>query len=375
MDKINSKEAIFIIITICINIGILVAGQVIVICCGSSSLINTCTISILALIITTIICILYKKFIGLSILDIAYYLGGNFLRFIVGIIFFIYFLFTIVVLLGKLVNCLQIVYYPMTNTIYTVLLFVIATGIICNLKNNAFSKANFIVLPISLITLILIFAGNTKNFDYQNIFPILGNGIDSTFISGLSNIFAFGGIAYLYFLPSKLKNPDKFFKISICAVILSAIFLLITVAIIVLMFNPELVNGQLFPLYLAVRYIEFGTFFQRLDSAFLLIRIISFLSFMGIITNLCLNIFKDITKIEDTKPIIYPLMLLVFGFTILFTTYYKLEVLQNLVYKILFFGIVVGVGIIILILANLKRNFQKNKKGTLWVKGFLNLLL
>ncbi len=359
MEKINGREATCIIVAICINIAILVAGQVIVEYCGSSSLINTCIISLLAIIVTCLICILYKKFVGLSILDIADYLGSKVLKTIVGIIFLLYFLFNMAVLLCRLVDCLQIVYYPMTNTIYIVLLFVMATGIICGLKNNGFSKANFIVLPISLVTLILVFAGNTKNFDYQNVFPILGNGIDATFISGLSNLFAFGGIAYLYFLPAKLKKPEKFLKISIWSIILSAIFLIIIVAIITLMFNESLVKGQLFPIYLAVRYIEFGTFFQRLDSAFLLIRIISFLSFLGIISNLCLNIFKEITNIDDSKPMIYPFMLLIFGFTMLMKSFFELELLQNTIFKILFFVVIIGLGLLILILANLKKKFQK----------------
>lgn len=360
MEKINNKEATSLIITICINIGILVAGQVIVNQCGSSSLINTCIISIIAIIVTCIICLLYKNFIGLNILDVAEYIGGKVLKFTVGIVFFIYFLFNISVLLCRLVDCLQIVYYPMTNTIYTILLFVIATGIICTLKSPSVSKANFMVLPISLIALIFLFTGNAKNFDYQNVFPILGNGIDSTFISGLSNLFAFGGISYLFFLPPKLKHPDKFFKISVWSIVISAIFLLITVAIILFMFNPNLVTGQLYPVYLAVRYVEFGTFFQRLDAVFLLIRIISFLSFLGIISNLCLNIFKQVTQIDDNKPISYPFMLLIFACTMLIENYSELEFFQNTVFKILFFSIIIILGIGILVFANLKKKFQKN---------------
>lgn len=362
MDKINNKEAMFIIINICINIGILIAGQIIVENCGSSSIINTCIISIIAIIVTCIICALYKKFIGLSILDIADYLGGKLLKSIVGIIFFIYFLFTIIVLLCRLANCLQIVYYPMTNIVYIILLFVIAIGLTCTLKNKSFAKANFIIIPLSLISLILIFAGNVKNFDYQNIFPILGNGIDSTFISGLSNLFAFGGIAYLYFLPQNLKTPNKFFKISVLSIIISSIFLLITVAIIVLMFSPSLVNGELYPIYLAVRYIEFGAFFQRLDALVLLIRIISFLSFLGIIGNLCLEIFKNITEISDSKPIIYPLMLLILGGTIAVENYNILELLQNEIFKILFFAVAIVLGIGILFFANIKINYINNVK-------------
>ena len=359
MEKINSKEATFLIISICINMSILIAGQTIVEQCGSSSLINACIISILAIIIACIICLLYKKFIGLNILDIANFLGGKVLKAIVGVIFLGYFIYTISVLLCRLADCLQIVYYPMTNIIYIVILFVMATGIVCNIKNNAFSRVNLIIVPISLITLILVFAGNAKNFDYQNIFPVLGNGINNTFIFGITNIFAFAGIAYLYFLPAKLKKPENFLKISLWGIGISAIFLLIVVSIILFMFNSDKIGNQIFPLYLSVRYIEFGTFFQRMDSVYLLIRIISFLAFLGIMCNLCLNIFKSITKAKDEKPIIYPFMLTLLGVTMLIEKFGNVDFLQNTGFKILFISIVLGFGLLILILANIKKKIIK----------------
>ena len=67
-------------------------------------------------------------------------------------------------------------------------------------------------------TIVLVFIGNSKNFHFENIYPILGNGINATFFSGFSNVFAFCGLAYLFFLPSKLRNPEKLTKISIISV-------------------------------------------------------------------------------------------------------------------------------------------------------------
>ena len=127
------------------------------------------------------------------------------------------------------------------------------------------------------------------------------------------------------------------------------------------MFNTNLVSGQIFPLYTSVRYIEFGTFFQRLDSAFLLIRIIAFISYLGILSNLFLNILKEITQISDYRPLISPLMLLIFGLTAILNTYLRLELFQNHIFKILFFSISIGLGIVILILANIKKKMQNNK--------------
>ena len=360
MEKINSREAISLTVSSSLGITVLVSSQIIASSCLSSSLINTGFISFIALAITFIICILYKKFIGISFLDITEFLGGKILKSIVGFIFFSYFLFTASVVLCKAVNCLQIVYYPMTNISYTILLFIFSTLIACNLKNNAFLRATFILVPIVLIAIFFIFAGNLRNFNYENIFPIFGNGIYNTLVSGSTNLFTFGGLAYIFFLPQNLKKPDNFMSISVISTIVSSISLTLTVATIILMFNKNITSGQLFPLYISVRYIEFGTFFQRLDSAFLMVMNIAICSFLGIYGNLCLGILKEITNISDTKPLSYPFVLLLFSLSLLIDSYYKLDIIQNQVFKVFFF-IIIGIGILILLFSNIKKGFVNNE--------------
>ncbi len=359
MGQINNKEAISLAVSSSLGITVLVSSQIIASECMSSSLINTGYISLIAIIITVLICLLYKRFIGISFLAITEYLGGKVLKFFVGIIFFIYFLFTASIVLCKTVNCLQIVYYPMTNISYTVLLFVISTCIACNLKNNGFLRATFIIVPIAFIAIFLIFVGNLKNFNYQNIFPILGNGVNATFFSGATHLFTFGSLAYILFLPQHLKRPEKFMTISIITTALSSILLTLIVATIILMFNKNVTSGQLFPLYISVRYIEFGTFFQRLDSAFLLILNIAICSFLGIYGNLCLDILKEITGITDARPISFPFVLLLYATTVYMDSFFELEIIQNAIFKTIFFTIL-GIEFLILILSNFKKNFSKH---------------
>lgn len=357
MEKINNKEAISLTISCSLGITVFISSQIIALECLSSSLINTGFISLIAMGLTLIICMLYKKFIGISFLDITEFVGGKFLKFIVGTIFLFYFVFTLAIVLCKAVNCLQIVYYPMTHPNYTVLLFVITTAIACNLKNNGFLRATFIIVPIVIIAIFFIFSGNLKNFNYENIFPIMGNGVKATFFEGITNLFTFGGIAYILFLPQNLKRPDKFMSVSLISTAISSVLLTFVTATIILMFNKNVTSGQLFPLYIAVRYIEFGTFFQRLDSAFLLIMNIAICSFLGIYSNLCLGIIKEITNISDIKPLSFSFVLLLYASTILIDSKFELEFMQNTFFKILFFS-VISLGLIILILANFKKEFQ-----------------
>ena len=357
MEKINNKEAIYLTISCSLGITVFISSQIIASECLSSSLINTGFISLIAMELTLIICMLYKKFIGISFLDITEFVGGKFLKFIVGTIFLFYFVFTLAIVLCKAVNCLQIVYYPMTHPNYTVLLFVITAAIACNLKNNGFLRATFIIVPIVIIAIFFMFAGNLKNFNYENIFPIMGNGVKATFFEGITNLFTFGGIAYILFLPQNLKRPDKFMSVSLISTAISSVLLTFVTATIILMFNKNVTSGQLFPLYIAVRYIEFGTFFQRLDSAFLLIMNIAICSFLGIYSNLCLGIIKEITNISDIKPLSFSFVLLLYASTLLIDSKFELEFMQNTFFKILFFS-VISLGLIILILANFKKEFQ-----------------
>ena len=354
MEKINNKEAISLTVSCSLGITVLVSSQIIASHCLSSSLINTGYISLIAMSLTFIVCKLYKKFIGISFLDITEFLGGKFLKFIVGLAFLLYFTFTASIVLCKAVNCLQIVYYPMTHPNYTILLFVITSVIACNLKNNGFLRATFIILPIVIVAIIFIFVGNLKNFNYENIFPIMGNGWNVTFFEGATNLFTFGGIAYIFFLPQHLNRPDKYMSISLISTAISSILLTFITATIILMFNKNVTSGQLFPLYIAVRYIEFGTFFQRLDSAFLLIMNIAICSFLGIYANLCVSIIKEIANVSDTKPLSYSFGLILYACTILIDSNFELEFMQNEFFKIFFF-VIISLGFLILIFANSKK--------------------
>ena len=130
-------------------------------------------------------------------------------------------------LLRNFCEGLKVIYYPFTNIIYIILLFIIAIAITNKLGFNSTIKTTALIFPFIMLSIILLFVGNLKNFSFEKLFPILGDGFKSTFILGLSNIGAFSGISYLYFLPPLLKDPSKFKKISILSIILSDDFSLL----------------------------------------------------------------------------------------------------------------------------------------------------
>lgn len=358
--RIGKTEAIALIITIMVNHAIFTVSKTITSSTNSAALLNVIFISFIALFVSFIMYKLLNRFPTFDILDISNFLGGKILKIIIGTLFFTYFIFFSASLLKNFVYNLQIIYYPNTNTLFIAIIFIIAATFVCNLKYNAIYRSNLLTIPFVLLSILVLFLGNVGNFTFENIFPILGYGVKETFFSGISNLFAFQGLLYILFLPPQLKDVTELRKITLLSILFSALYLIISVSIILLLFDADVSNILLTPLYSAVTYIEFGTFFQRLDSVFILIWIISFVSYLSININICKNILKKFTGIKPSKFSTASISFFILVVTFFSTTYAVSTFFTEVVYKYAFF-LILGISLIILLSANLVKYFKSKR--------------
>ena len=321
----------------------------------SATLLNIIYITAIVLFIILLFCRLFKKFPGADILDISEYLGGKSLKYIVGTLFIAYFIATSAIILRNFCQALVVVYYPLTKYTFIILMFVIGTSLILRLNFSVTVKTASLIFPIVFISIILLFCGNIQNFSFQRIFPILGDGAYNTFVLGLKNIGAFGGICYMYFLPPMLKEPEKLKKIAILSVLLTGLFIFLCVATLLFMFSFFVDTNEVIPLFSAARYIEFGVFFQRFESVFLLIWIISFCCYLTITCKFATHIFKKMFDLSDISLISMIIVLLLLGVALIPKNYAISNYLETNLYRYL--RIIVGfiLGITVLIFANLKK--------------------
>lgn len=357
--KIGNKEAIALLVTITFNHIIMNITKAIIDSTESASLINVLYVGIAAIIFTSIICYFLNKFPTLDLIDISEYLGGKVLKWIIGILFVGYFIFFAGNLLNMFSLCLEIIYFQLVKTKYVVGLFLIGAVLVCIMRHNAIFRSTLIIFPFLIISTLFIFIGDFRYFVFEKMYPILGNGIYTTFISGLSNMFALQGLAYIYFMPPKLKEPNQLKKVAITSIVLSCIFLLISVAIILFMFNGFVETDELLPLYSAVKYIEFGSFLQKLDSTFVLIWIVAFVSYLGIALNFSSNILKKLTNIENENIFTYLLAIALFFVGIWQKNYAFSKFIAGTVYKYAFFILVIGISLLILLSATIKQKIRK----------------
>lgn len=321
----------------------------------SSALLNIVYITAIVLFIILLFCKLLKKFPGLDLLDISSFLGGNILKNIVGAFFILYFIVSSSLMLRNFCEGLSVVYYPLTNYVFIILMFIVALALSNRLGFISTLNTASIIFPLVLISAILLFFGNIDNFSFRRIYPILGDGAYDTFILGLRNIGAFGGICYLYFLPPMLREPNKLKKIAVISVICTGAFILLCVATLLFMFSFFITTDEIMPLFSAARHIEFGSFFQRFESVFLLIWIISFCCYLSISCKFATHIFTKMFNLSNMKPLLSIFTILIFGIALLPKNYATSHFFETDIYRYLRIAVGYILGMTILILANLKK--------------------
>lgn len=288
-------------------------------------------------------------------------MGGVRFKRILGVFFISYFIISSSILLREFCESLEIVYYPMTDVFFVILLFIVCVAITSKLDFTATLKTNLIIVPLVLFSIIFLFASNIKNFSFTRVFPVLGNGFFNTFILGIGNIYSFSGIAFLYFLPPLLKKPEHFKRISIISVIIFAIYIIFTVSVILFMFSFFVSTDEILPLYAAARYIEIGTFFVRLESLFLLIWMLVFACYLSITIRFSMLIFKKITNIKNTKVLAYPFSILMLSIALIPRNYADVKNYEANIYKYIILGFSYVFCLAMLIFANLKRRKERIK--------------
>ena len=154
-------------------------------------------------------------------------------------------------------------------------------------------------------------------------------------------------------------------KISYISIISYYILLIFSVSSVLLMF-PFIESIEQIPaLYLVARYIEFGRFFQRIDAVFLLIWIISIISYLSFAFSLINNIFKELVNITNENMLIGSFGLITFGVSLIPKNLVQIRFLENTVYKYSAIFMVFIFSFIILLFAYIKKSKEqlKNKES------------
>lgn len=361
LKKIGSIEAIALILIMTLNSLISDSAQDIIKNIGSASIINIVYCTIIALILFFIIFKLFEKFNKEDILDISEFFGGKVFKNIIGILFLLYFTFISSIILRNFAEILKVAYFPETSISTILLCFIIVIYIASTFRTSSIIKTNLLIIPFTILSIVLIFVATSGDFIYEHMFPILGYGFEHTFFNGASHIFAFSGLAYLYFFMPNISSSKKATKLGVISIVISSILLLLS--IVSFLFGAPYVSytEEISATLFIIRSVSFGRFFERPESLFILVWILSVISYLsvtiiviGSILNKTIGSSNSITLRSFYTPIIFVCSLIPYNLS-------TVRFLQYNIFKYVSIIMVYIIPLIILILSFLKK--RKLEKG------------
>lgn len=360
--KMGILQAASVIITVMISHIILNMPNHLIASTGSSTLLNLLYVFVISLFVFYIASKIFNLFPGKDILDICDYTGGKFLKNIFGIVICIYFITVSGFVIRTFSESLVLIYFPNIDRELVILMFVAITAAMNLFGFKAISRVTLITLPIILISIVVIFVSSFSSFIPQRALPILGYGAYDTFVSGLSNIFAFSSIFIAPFLIPYIGSGKNFRKAGLISIIVYSLYLILgVIALLFLIPSITEINNTL-SIYILSRRVNFGQFIQRIDAIFILIWIMSIFNYLAITMHFTLSTFKKITNIKYERAMTFCFSAFLFVIALIPKTISDINLFERTTYKYASIIFVFFVTMIILFCAYFKRK-RRLRKG------------
>ena len=358
--KLGNFEAVCLLTVLFINHIVLNLPQMILDNSGTASVLNVVYIIALALIFVVIILKLLKNFLGLDIIDISEYLGGKFLKVAVGILCIIYLIMEAAFLTRMFSKNLLLVYfqnYPVTFIIFLFLFVAVVANIF---GRKSIIKSNTIIVPIALLSIFITSIFVIDLLKFERSLPIFGNGASQIFLSGASNLFAFNGLFFLFFISPMLEKKENISKVAFSSIIISGILLLLSIITLVFAFSDIYTTIRISPIYYIIVNSRLGAFLERPEILFIFTWILALMSFLSIAVMYILDIFRKITNSKEHRGLAACACVLIFILAMCINDVFTLEKVANAFYKYGALVLIFGVFTVILIGANIKKKLKKD---------------
>ena len=362
--KISTIEAIALIVIVMINQVLISVAKDIIIDTASGGWLHTIFISILAVLLFLVMNKLFSKFLNLNIIDISDYLAGKFLKTIVCILLIGFFILSATIIIGNMCRYINVIYLSNISILYLILTFLVASIVVAKREISVIVKNNLMGLYILFVPMLILFCMSFFDTNFSSLFPILGYGFKETFLYNTTNIYAFSGLIYLFLINPLLNDTTKYKKIGIVSIIISSIYLFLTIISLLLQLPFSYAIEDLFSVYLLSRILSLGSFLERVDALYFFVWILNSFSYLSIILYFLTDTFKQMSNSSNRTGSIYAFGSIILGFVLTAKDITDLRFLQRNVFS--YYTIILFLILFIILLISYFKNKKKpfnTKKG------------
>lgn len=265
----------------------------------------------------TFIFLLLRRYPGCDLVEIFELTLGRLLGFVFSAAVGGLLLFNASATIREFTEVLKIYVLPTTPPQFIILGFSLTVGTVSvlGLETIARTAKFFVGFLLASFAFVLLLASN--QFDVNQLFPLLGNGIGPTITHGLMRSSAYGEVILLAIVAKSLQNLKTVKKAGYISLILSGILISVSILSFSLTFPYYIAREITAPMYQMGTMISYGRFLQRIEPIFLYIWLLSsYISVTAMFYGF-LSIYCKIFWIDDLRPIVIPASVILYSFSIL----------------------------------------------------------
>lgn len=279
---------------------------------GTAGWLMSLLVSVLVFVIFSVLSRLYSKFHGDSILDISESVIGGIGKTIVGILLMLDLLIIVPITLREFAEDIKVI--SLGSTPVSVILMLFSAGMVIGawLGLETLTRIHALTVPVLAGAYILILILNIPGFEISRLAPWLGLGIDVITRKGISNLSLFSEIFVLFLIIPYLNNKSDFSSIGKFSLLFSSLFLVLSTLCYALVYPYPTTTEFFLPMYQMARSIRLGRFFDRIESAFILIWATSAFLYLSSGLYFLTFLFQKTFLLKYQRPLIFPFTVLIF---------------------------------------------------------------
>lgn len=315
--KIGVQEAVCLIVIAISNRVFFTAPTVVEQAVGTAGWYMSLISNIISIVFFSFILLLLKRFPGKNLLEIYDLAFGRVIGFMLALIYSVSFLAASGILLREFYEILKSFVLPQTpiSALNASMTVVIAVSVFLGLETIArvAKLGAFFGLFLYLLLLLL----SAPNFQFSNLFPILGYGFGKTIMEGFTRSSAYSEVIVLAIVAGSLQGISHIKKAGYISLILSGLLISGGIFCMQLQFPYYAFQEQTAPLYTMATIVDYGSFFQRLDPAFLIMWLIITVISGSIVFYCSVSSYCKTFSLKDKRPVIIPMAVLLFTVTMI----------------------------------------------------------
>ena len=317
VGKIGVQEAISLItITIAVKVCFTSPAYVAAIT-GPASWYMTLISAMTAMIGFTFLYQLLKLFPDKDLVQAFELSMGRVLGFTFTMILSVFLVLNTAVFVREFAEVLKVYVFPLTPLSFLIIFSLAAVAIACFLGLESIARTARLFAYMLLIGFISVILLAIPSYNYHYLFPFWGHGFDKTIMTGLVRSSFYGEVILIGLLAGSMQGISYIKKTGYISIAVSGITTSLTLLTTVMAFNYATAQETTSRLYELTRIIQIGNFLQRLDPIFLFTWCIGSLLYLSIMTYCTLITYCKAFRIQDNRPLIIPLLIIIFTLSML----------------------------------------------------------